>query len=358
MASNQVVTEAGNPATLSQPDDIATLGGDLFVAYQNGVGPSGEPSPSGTTYSTVVDYRHGQRAVASWDLTGKVDGLVGDGRTHQLVATVDEDSNTSLYTIDPEALPIDQVVHYEYDPANPLPHGGGTDALSVYQGRLLVSASAPGTVPGSGTTPATMPAVYTAVLDHHPGQDTGTASLAPLFYDGSPATVANTTAPMPSPLSPNPASYGTVPSLGTEVTLHLSDPDSNGIVAASSPRFGGDFVLDSQGDEQLVFLDGDRGGRPEPALHGLDLSQTVNDLAFVTNSGGTLYVDDPSRDQVLAITGPMKGGEVLVAATPADADNPVSAPNYLATLDMSDGTVSAIPALAGIQPAGMQLVSR
>src|SRR5579872_2721087 len=41
---------------LTGPDDIAKLDGHVFVAYQNGVGPNGEPSPTGNTKSTVVEY--------------------------------------------------------------------------------------------------------------------------------------------------------------------------------------------------------------------------------------------------------------------------------------------------------------
>jgi hypothetical protein len=41
---------------LIQPDDIATLGGKLYVGFQNGVGSMGEPSPSGNLDSTLVEF--------------------------------------------------------------------------------------------------------------------------------------------------------------------------------------------------------------------------------------------------------------------------------------------------------------
>ena len=41
---------------------------------------------------------------------------------------------------------------------------------------------------------------------------------------------------------------------GKRVTLNLSDPHSSENVPHAVPRFGGDFLLDSQGDKQLVFL--------------------------------------------------------------------------------------------------------
>ena len=40
---------------VSKPDDITSLGGDIFVAFQNGVGPQGQASPTGDKDSTVVE---------------------------------------------------------------------------------------------------------------------------------------------------------------------------------------------------------------------------------------------------------------------------------------------------------------
>ena len=42
---------------LTQPDDIVTLGGNLYVGFQNGVGPPGEVAPSGNLDSTLVKSR-------------------------------------------------------------------------------------------------------------------------------------------------------------------------------------------------------------------------------------------------------------------------------------------------------------
>lgn len=364
VAAHQIVTVNGNPMTVTEPDDITKLGRDIFVAYQNGVGPQGQPAADGIGFSTVVEYRLGGTPVAAWNVAGHADGLTADPVTRHVIATVNEDASSSLYTIDPDTRPIDQVVHYNYSPANPLPHGGGTDAISIYRGQILVSASAPGTVQAAGTTPAAMPAVYRATLSRQPGTDTGTAALTPLFYDSSPATVANTSPPMYSPTSPSPSSYGKAPAPGTKVALALTDPDSNEVVPSSSPRFAGDFVLDSQGDEQLVFTD----GTPAPHLWVLDLSQSINDSAYITDRSGTGYVTDPSADEVLAVRGPFRPGEVLVAATPGDADNPAHVPNFVvpnfvvpnfvATLDLSNGTVAPVPGLGRIRPEGLVYVNR
>jgi hypothetical protein len=59
-------TPAGGTGTktepLTLPDDITQLGGDLFTAFQNGVGPQGQPSTDGNTDSTVVEFTPADRA--------------------------------------------------------------------------------------------------------------------------------------------------------------------------------------------------------------------------------------------------------------------------------------------------------
>ncbi len=128
---------------LSSPDDITVLG-HIFTAFQNGVGPQGQPSADGNTDSTVVEFTASGHLVRQWDLRGKCDGITADTAKHLLIATVNEDAHSSVYTITPGAARGHQVKHYRYE--IPLPHNGGTDAISIWDGRILLSASAPGTV--------------------------------------------------------------------------------------------------------------------------------------------------------------------------------------------------------------------
>lgn len=86
---------------LAGPDDITELDGHLFVGYQNGVGPNGEPSSTGNTQSTVVEYTLQGKLIGSWNITGKVDGLGADPERHFVIATSNEDSDSSLYTVKP-----------------------------------------------------------------------------------------------------------------------------------------------------------------------------------------------------------------------------------------------------------------
>ena len=219
--TGHVAGGTGRPLTL--PDDITAMGGDLFTAFQNGVGPQGQPSTDGNTDSTVVEFTPGGHVVQQWDIQGKCDGVTADPGANMLVATVNEDAGSSIYTISPAAATSAQVQHYRYN--EPLPHLGGTDAVSVLDGKVIVSASAPGTT-GQPAPHPTYPAAYTVSFD----SSAHVATVSPLFYDEARATVANV-----GPIS------------GKVVRLALTDPDSNAVVPASALRFGGDFELNQPG---------------------------------------------------------------------------------------------------------------
>jgi hypothetical protein len=312
---------ANGSSTMTQPDDITWLDGTVYTVWQNGVGPSGQPSSTGATASAVVGFSASGNRVATWRVKGHADGLTADSASHRLIVTVNEDGNSSLFTISPLAPAPDQVRHYQFN-LNPLPHGGGTDAVAVYRGAILISASAP--------TIANGPAVYRAQLEAN-----GVAVLQPVFFDNSTATVANAGS-----------------SAGTQVALALTDPDSNEIVPASSPRFAGDFVLDSQGDEQQIYVDGAAGATPK--LSVLDLSQSVDDTAWATDSEGTLLVTDSVDNEIFAVWGAFDPGTAYVAVTPADANNPIDRPNYLGRLDLRTGEVSQV--VTTVQAKGLLFI--
>jgi hypothetical protein len=323
-------TPAGRE-TLTKPDDITSLDGHLFVAFQNGVGPQGEASPTGNLNSTVVELDATGRPVKQWDIIGKCDGLTADPLTGSLIATVNEDAKSSLYTIDPAS---GSIVHYYY--SEPLPSAGGTDAISIYHGMVLISASAPGTTGALAPQPF-YPAVYRVELDASPGA----AVIYPLFGDEAPATPANLGA-------------GKAPG-----TLMLTDPDSNEDVPFYAGRFAGDFMLTSQGDTQQVFVSGTGG--PHQSLSVLTLSDSVDDTAWPSVPWGALYVTDGSGDTVNRITGPFKPGSVFVADTPCGANNapspcpaPGFPPNFLGQLNPWTGAIAPV-SLSGpaVEPQGM-----
>ena len=96
---------------LTSPDDLTVLGHHLFTAFQNGVGPQGQPSADGNTDSTVVEFTPGGKVIRQWNLLGKCDGITADTQRGELIATVNEDANSSIYLIRPGAPKGAQVTH-------------------------------------------------------------------------------------------------------------------------------------------------------------------------------------------------------------------------------------------------------
>jgi hypothetical protein len=318
--------------TLSQPDDLAQLDGKLFTIFQNNVGPDGTASPTGNLDTTVVEFTRAGEVLGQWDVAGHADGIAADTSNDRVVVTVNEDGNSSLFTIDPSAPGAAQVRHYTFDPS-PLQHGGGTDAVSFFKGRMFLSASAPAVADG--------PAVYEAVLAGT------TAHLTEVFGDQATATVANT------------------PAAGLPTTLALTDPDSNTVVPDSSPRFAGQFQLGSQGDQQQVYL-ADRKKEGQARLQVLNLSQSVNDTAWATGPEGTLFVTQKGASNVVAVRGPFEPGSVFAAVTPCNANNaPTTCPapgfpaNYLGTENLFTGNLSPVvlPAGVSVHPQGLLFVA-
>jgi hypothetical protein len=312
--------------SLTQPDDIVTLGGNLYVGFQNGVGSQGEVSSSGNLDSTLAEFTPAGSVVKQWDVTGKIDGMGADSATGQVIVTVNEDSKSSLYTVSGGT-----VTHYTYTPS--LPNLGGTDAVAVDNGKILISASAPGT---SGKAPASAPAVFAVTLN----AGAKTAAVAPFFADNATATGVN------------------APNAGKKVTLALTDPDSNGIVPSGSPEFAGDFMLNSQGDQELIF-----SGASGQNLQVLKISNPVDDIAWATSASGTLYTTDSGADTVDAITGSFTPGTAYTAVTPCNANSaPTNCPapgypaNSLGTINLKTGAVGKVTVIGPVAPKGLIFV--
>jgi hypothetical protein len=277
--------------------------------------------------------------VRQWNIKGKCDGITADTARHLLIATVNEDAHSSIYTITPGGPAGTEIVHYRYNV--PLPHQGGTDAISIYHGQVLVSASAPGTT-GKAAPQPQYPAVYVVSFD----RASKVATVKPLFFDEARARVANLG-----------RDHGQV------VRLGLTDPDSNEIAPASAPRFAGDFMLTSQGDKEQIFVG--RGGRPGSRLSVLRLSQSVDDTAWARSRNGRLYGADTSGDTIDMVSGRFPAHSVFVAVTPCDADNapatcpaPGFPPNYLGQLNPWTGHITRVAHTGpAFEPQGMVFVS-
>lgn len=322
---------------ISQPDDITRLGNHIFVAFQNGVGPQGEPSATGNQDSTIVEFNLSGTAIKQWDVVGKSDGLTADPALGRIIATVNEDANSSLWLIDPHG----GATQFQYD-SSPLPSNGGTDAITIYHGLVLISASAPGTTGASAPQPS-YPAVYEAVFDFN----SHVVTLAPLFFDEDQAILANVNTPQ----------------FGMSQQLALTDPDSSERVPAYADRFAGDFMLTSQGDQEQIFVR--HAGQVDQSLSLLQLSSSVDDTAWPSGPRGALLTTDNSNNTIDEITGPFRRGSVFVADTPCDESSaPSSCPapgfpaNFLGELNPFTGQISQVD-LNGpaVEPQGMLFLS-
>jgi hypothetical protein len=276
--------------------------------------------------STLVEFTPSGSVVKQWDVTGKIDGMGADSASGTVYLTVNEDSKSSLYT-----LSGGTITHYTYA-TSPLPQQGGTDAVSVDQGKILITASAPGT---SGKAPASAPAVFVGTLNSG-----ATTSVASFFVDNATATAVNGS------------------NAGKKVTLALTDPDSSGMVPSSSPKFAGDYMLNSQGDLELIFSDASGTN-----LQVLKISNSVDDSAWATSATGTLYATDSDANAVDAVTGPFVPGTAYTAVTPCNANSaPSTCPgpgypnNYFGTIDLTTGAVAKVAVFGVLDPKGMVFV--
>jgi hypothetical protein len=311
-------SHTGKSEALTKPDDITQYGGNLYTAFQNGVGPQGEAATDGNADSTIVEFTPSGSVAGQWDVRGKVDGLTANPDTGEVIATVNEDAKSSLYSVEPGG----EIIHYAYD--KPLAHNGGTDAISFYKGQMLVSASAPGTSGGPAAPNAKYPAVYSVTLN----QTTKVATVKAYYWDESAARIAN---------------YGQ--HLARGVKLALTDPDSSAVVPRSAPRFRGDFMLNSQGDQELIF-----SSRPG-SLWVLKVPQSVDDTAWATSWGGKFYATDNGAGTVEEINSRLFWpGTAFVAVTPCNSNSaPATCPappkfpaNYLGLLNMATGQITPV----------------
>ncbi len=328
-------TFAGAPSRATTgPDDITSLGGDVFVGWQDGVGTKGEAAPkTKVVNSLVVEYSSRGRILGKWSLAGKIDGLGGDPATNSVIATANEDGNSSLYTIKPSAHPAAQVHHYTYSPAPDSSHkggvftGGGTDAVVVRGSAIFVSAS----------NPATKKA--TALLHVTLGRN-GIAKLSATFADNAGATDSFSESP---------------------VKLALTDPDSNALVPSVAGQYAGDLMVVGQADQQLVFASGVGSGHisltrlllshQDPTTF-VDTPAGVDDVRWVQSASQTLYIVDNGANRIYSVKGPFNPGDAFASldtigkasnGTEIDSLNPASGEltPFITGLKASKGLVFA-----------------
>jgi hypothetical protein len=332
----------GSSTTRTKPDDIATLGGLVYVAFANGVNKeTGAPGPLGPN-SAIAAYSSTGQQVAAYAIAGKCDGLTADVANNRLLATVNEDGNTSLCVIHPgNPTPV----HLSYTPdsygLNPSKPGtlggpgidkdvrgsdpnpqGGTDAIVIFSGAYYVSTSNP--------TDNTQPVLGSLIIN----EAAGTATVKAALLGDQTATPINAN-------DPN-ASAG---------ALNIADPDSNAVVPAGVPAVGGSLALVGEGDREIAFTSSP--GSASGASY-LSVGAALGDLAFPTSPVGTLYIVDPDLNTVFAVTSTSWVVNSMLAASPIK-DNNAQAGGFVGVVDLATGNVS--PLISGLKsPAGLLFV--
>jgi hypothetical protein len=106
-------------------------------------------------------------------------------------------------------------------------------------------------------------------------------------------------------------------------------------------------MLTSQGDGVQVYVHGARTSHQ--TLSVLTLTQSVDDTAWPTNAHGSLFATNSTNDAVDVVKGPFDRNAPIVVVTPCGANSaPATCPapnypaNYLATLNITNGTVTPV----------------
>ena len=147
---------------ISQPDDITYLDGHIFVGFQNGVGPQGQPSTTGNHEQHDRRVQPARRRGNQWDVVGKCDGLTADPR--YAAGHRDRQRGRELEPVSDRPATVPGRVVALSRITSRCPPTEGTDAIKIYHGLVLISASAPGTT-GAAAPQPNYPAVYGVVLD-------------------------------------------------------------------------------------------------------------------------------------------------------------------------------------------------
>ena len=319
------------PKGATNPDDITILQGLLYVTYQNNAGKDGTPDGS---MSTIVAFDHTGAVAATYSVLGRCDGLTADPAHGRLLASVNEDNNSSLYVLTP-GTPTP--AHYSYSPS-PAETGsdgmnGGTDAISISaNGTIYVAHSNPDPMlPAPNNTAA----VFTMTLS------ATTATLTPVFGVNDTATVVNAAAGGPA-----------------SEPMGLTDPDSNRFAPALN---GGTLIQDAQADSKLVLASNLGGAKP--TLAALKLTNFSGDakvtpqLDDVERIGGSgiLYAVDQAFGNVWAIATTAGDEGTWVVSQPKPASTDLANIAALGVVDMQTGVVTPRNFLLG-SPKGLLFV--
>jgi hypothetical protein len=289
------------PGAYTQPDSITHSDTAIYIGYGNGNAPDGSDGKS----STIVEYSFDGSVRKTILVQGHNDGLKVNPTTHELWTMQNEDGHAKLVVFNPTTWA--RTVYL----IGTGPHGGGYDDMTFIGNKAYISASAP------THNPNTAPAIAEITLQG------GRAYLKPVLMANSTAVDIRS---------------------GNTVTLNLQDPDSMTL----NP--GGDIVLDSQSDGELVVVS--RPGGADQDVYRVLLTAngkptTVDDTIFPHTSSGTLLVSDRDGETVYAITKPF--------LQPGSGYSASDSGGFIGELNFDTGVLT--PVVTGmVSPHGMNFI--
>jgi len=290
------------PGQYTQPDSIAPSSTAVFIGYGN----TGTPNGSNAIPSTIVEYDFNGNVLNQVFINGHNDGLKINPQTGDLWALQNEDANATLVIFN--AANLTQKQKYFLGTG---PHGGGYDDIVFLNGNVYFSASNP------QHNPNNEPAIVQFTASG------GSFTLTPVLYGNAGAIDIPT---------------------GEGVVLNLQDPDS------MTFNVGGDIVLDSQADGELVVVRNPGGGSQKVFRVLLTVGgqgTTVDDTLFLPSSSGFMLVADRDGETVYAIKAPFL--EPGSAYSASDSGGFVGALNFI--------TGELTPVVTGmVSPHGMGFI--
>ena len=292
----------GIPGLYWQPDSITFNSSAIYIGWGN----NGHPGGGSGIPSTIIEYDYNGNILNQVNIVGHNDGLKINPQTGDLWAMQNEDANATLQILDAQTLAIKQQFFIGTGP-----HGGGYDDITFLNGNVYFSCSNP------LHNPNNEPAIVQFTSS---GKN---FTLTPILYGNASAIDIPT---------------------GQPVTLNLQDPDS------MTYNFGGDIVLDSQGDGELVMVR--NPGQSNQSVYRVLLTEngqmtTIDDTIFPTSSAGMMLVADTDGDAVYTVTAPF--------LQPGSAYSASDSGGYLGRLEVETGVQT--PVVTGmVSPHGMAFI--
>lgn len=272
-----------------QPDSITFNSTAVFIGWGN----NGHPGGGNAIPSTIIKYDFNGNMLARANIFGHNDGLKINPQTGDLWALQNEDGNANLQILDAQTLAVKQQFFLGTGA-----HGGGYDDITFLNGNVYFSCSNP------QHNPNNEPAIVQFTSSGN------NFTLTPILYGNASAMDIST---------------------GQPVTLNLQDPDS------MTYNFGGDIVLDSQGDGELVMVR--NPGQSNQSVYRVLLTEngqmtTIDDTIFPSTSAGMMLVADTGGDAVYVVT--------ALYLQPGSAYSASDSGGYVGRLEVETGVLTPV----------------